>query len=144
MKSLKIRAIREGDAPFIFNSWLRSYRESPAVVAVPNGIFYEQHHKVISRILESSYSQVLVACDAEDDDKLYGYVVGEFLPGVNIIHWVYCKQECRREGIGGQLVAEIMVGSELPVQYSHFTRFIKKINTKIHMTYNPYAAFGEL
>lgn len=140
---VKLREIREADVSFIFNSWLRSFRDSPAVVAVPNSIYYGRHHKVISDILESSYSQVLVACDPDDDDKLYGYVVAEFFPDVNVIHWVYCKQPWRRKHIGTALVEQILGDSELPVQYSHFTRFLKKIDPKIKMTYNPYAAFKE-
>jgi hypothetical protein len=84
-----------------------------------------------------------MACNPDNEDELYGYVVAEFLSDIVVIHWVYCKQEHRRKGFGGQLVKKVLADSTLPVHYSHYTRFLRKINPKIKLTYNPYAAFGE-
>lgn len=135
-----IRPIEEGDIPFIYNSWLKSYRDAPAVRTVPNHIYYTEHHEIIENILKSPYSETLVACSVENPDILYGYATGEHFEGLAVVHWVYCKQEWRRKGVAGALLRQLVERSAgKPIQYSHFTRFIKKLKEDHDITYNPYA-----
>lgn len=139
-QTIKIRPIKEQDLAFIYNSWLKSYREAPAVRTVPNHIYYTEHHEIIEKILKSPYSEILVACDPLNDDILYGYVVGEHMEHNLTLHWVYCKQEWRRRGVATGLLGQLKSRSaDLPIQYTHFTRFIKKLKENQEITYNPYA-----
>jgi len=141
---VKIREIAEADLPLIYNSWLKSYRESPAVRSIPNSIYFKEHHKLIENILMSTYCQVLVACAADDENVVYGYLVIEFLDSP-VVHWAYCKQQFRRSGVMKALVAEARSGEATAdisnLQYSHFTRFASKLlgGFDVDAVYNPYA-----
>jgi hypothetical protein len=74
---VKLRELEASDIPFVYNSWLHSYRSSPAVRNIPNSVYYAEHHAVIERILASGRLISFVECDVVDPQVLYGYVVAE-------------------------------------------------------------------
>lgn len=139
---IAIRSYDNADVGFIFNSWLKSFRESPTVRRVPNSVYYENHHSLIDTILASSRSQLLVACNPEDANEIYGYVVAEYFEERTVVHWVYCKQKFRQKGVARQLMGKILEGAEegLPIFYTHYT---KAVDREIHnkagaIIYDPY------
>lgn len=58
-------------------------------------------------------SRVLVACDAEDEDEILGYAVGE--PGDDTgpaaVHWVYVRLDMRRKGVAKKMFEDIAEGA---------------------------------
>ena len=71
---VRLRTLTEEDKPFIFNSWLKSYRFSHFGEKITNTIYFEDHHKIIENILKKA--KVVVACNEEDPSQDYGYIVG--------------------------------------------------------------------
>ena len=51
---VRLRTLTEEDSPFIFNSWLKSYRFSHFGEKITNTIYFEDHHKVMKKVSLSS------------------------------------------------------------------------------------------
>jgi ribosomal protein S18 acetylase RimI-like enzyme len=135
-----IRQAIEADVPFIFNSWLKSYRSMARTVSNP--VYFEFHHKAIEALLQRS--EVLVAVNPADANELYGYIVYEVVQDVPVIHYAYVKQSFRGLGIATALAAKLQVSGG--GFYSHETRAgIEVLAHKgLKFVYNPYLAFGVL
>ena len=149
MMQVKIRTPEIEDLPFLFNSWLKSYRPSPAVRNVPNDVYFVNHHKLIEGIFKAPEGRVYIACNPEDHEEIYGYVVGEHitLPTnqmAAIIHWVYCKQKVRNHGIGSQLVERLIKGSDVKPVYTHYVRLVDRLMKDRDYTYNPYILWSKI
>lgn len=127
------RAVRPSDESLVYSSWLKSYRDSPVMAGVPNTVYYKMVHELIERTLATA--TVLVACNQEDPEVIYGYIVYE--PGT--IHWTYVKHPFRSFGIGKALENAALVGQEAPVAYTCRTRvgdaLVKK---RAYLVYNPF------
>ena len=119
---VSIREYERGDVPFIFNSWLKSYRGSPVVRSVPNTIYYAEHHEVISGILASANLELWVACDEGNPNTILGYVVGESREDCTLIHWVYAKQPVRMQGLAKTLLGKVLDGESKTLYYTHHTK----------------------
>ena len=85
--SVRLRPIIEDDTAFIFNSWLKSYRFSHFGEKITNTIYFAEHHKVIERLIDNS--KVLVACNPEEPSQVYGYIIGEEVDGIFVLHFIY-------------------------------------------------------
>ena len=137
---MKLRGVEAGDLPFIYNSWLKSYRDSPAVRSVPNSIYFAEHHNNLEGILSSALTEVWVACDAEDESNIRGYVVVEHEGDCEVVHWVYVKQPYRQSGVARALLKCALSDSELPVFYTHYTKMSECIRGRA--VYNPFLLWG--
>ena len=92
MKSLekvRLRTANDEDLPFIFNSWLKSYRNSHFAEKITNTIYFSDHHKVVENILKDSVT--MIACNADDPTQMYGYAVGSQTDGIFVLHFIYVK-----------------------------------------------------
>lgn len=58
---IKLREMQEKDKPFIFNSWLKSFKDAPINAKVPDKFYYSYNHAVIDRILASDKTKVVIA-----------------------------------------------------------------------------------
>lgn len=131
------------DVPFIFNSWLKSYRDASAVQGVPNNIYFPKHHDVIERVLAGQGLQVLVVCNKEHPEQIYAYLVASLENAELTIHWLYTKHPFRRLGMATQLYKTLIAmvpKSAAPVQYSHRTHVGGQLANSNQLTYNPYKA----
>ena len=102
MENCRLRPLIDEDHAFLFNSFLKSYRFSPFAEKITNTIYFEDHHKLIERIIENS--KVLVACNPSDPSQLYGYILAGEEEGVLVIHFLYVKHTFRNMGIGKTLL----------------------------------------
>lgn len=131
-----IRPATEADISFLFNSWLKSYKASPAVKSVPGAVYFDAQHKVLEQIFKRS--QVLVACAPTDHNQIFGYCCTEIVDGVNILHYAYTKEAFRRMGLQALLLEEAKLTDSY--FYSHYTKLfaeqIRRNNFKA--VYNPY------
>lgn len=127
------------DEAFIFNSWLKSFKDSPMMAGLSTTIYYKEMHETIKRILEDKTSHVLMACDPDDDESLYGYVVAQTIGAALIFHWVYVKHPLRNFGIGRNL--ELAVKTHVPhesIAYSLRTKLTDILTRKESYVYNPF------
>lgn len=144
--TVTLRKLRQGDTPFIFNSWLKSYRDSATVRSIPNRVYYEKQHRVIERLLESSV--VYILCDGDNPDQILGYAVVDTDTTKNLVHWVYVKHKYRRKGYTSGLfkyvAAELGMDAK-PWVFTHWSKgaefFRDKYKDKVDIEYNPYLAW---
>jgi GNAT superfamily N-acetyltransferase len=135
-----IRSAAVDDIPFVFNSWLKSYRDAPAVRAVPNTTYYAEHHAIIEKIFSSAGLVLLVACDATESKQIFGYAVGERTSKGFAIHWVYVKFPFRRFRIGAALEQALLATNVdlSEVCYTHAPKGGEGLFRTRKYTYNPY------
>lgn len=138
----QLRTVQPSDIPFLFNSWLKSYRDSPMVKSIPNTTYYNAHHTIIERLLKSPGAIAYIACNPEDPDQIYAYIVGEYWQDVaTVIHWIYCKHPFRSNGIGSALIAKLLDRIVAPghiTYYSHRVKNTEKLLGERQYTFNPY------
>lgn len=139
---VQIREATEADVPFIFNSWLKSYRGSYICKGVSNPVYFEFQHKTIEALLQRCQVQVL--CSSTDSNELYGYLVHEVVQEVPVLHYAYIKHTYRKLGLLKKLLKTV----EAPNGgfYTHDSEAAAKLVNakKINFVYNPYLAFGVL
>ena len=98
---IAIRPMRAEDIPWITDSWLRSSRESH--YGVPHDEYMDTMRRVIKRLF--GRSRIAIACDPEDSDQTFGFVVWEPREGRKpLLHWAYTKHSFRRFGIFRRLM----------------------------------------
>ena len=136
---VRLRTLTEEDSPFIFNSWLKSYRFSHFGEKITNTIYFEDHHKIIDNILKKN--QVIIACNPEDPSQLYGYIVAGREDSILVLHFVYVKHTFRNMGIGKTLLDAGGHSSDVASVYTHHTRMADKLSSKYNFVYHPYLMF---
>lgn len=127
------------DESFLFNSWLKSYKDSRMVAGVSNTVYYAEMHEVIKGVIKSPATTVIVACDQADPSTIFGYVVGQQIGAALIIHWVYVKHPFRNFGIGRHL--ESAIRGTVPhesIAYSLATKLTDVLTRKDAYVYNPF------
>ncbi|MBV6514133.1 MAG: hypothetical protein FMNOHCHN_03723 [Ignavibacteriaceae bacterium] len=139
---VKIRPASQEDVPFIFASWLKSYRDSFLVRDVGNEVYYNGHHKVIERLLQRGTS--LIACASDDPSQIYGYLVYETISNITVFHFGYTKHSYRRLGILKALIEATGHNLELGSCYTHQTRIGAKIAEKHKSVYHPYIFINDV
>ena len=136
--------VREGvqeDLPLVYNSWLKQYRESPFTVGVSNGVYYEQHRKLIDALV--SRAELKIACDPSDPTKIYSWACGE-LYEVPVIHFVYTKKQYRDCGLAKLLLASLGCTEENHIITTHFVKYknSRQLNKDRKIVYNPYLIYA--
>lgn len=135
----KLRQSKPSDESFIFNSWLKSFKDSYMVSGTTTTIYYKEMHGVIKAILEDPTTRVLVACGQDDEDAIYGYAVGQQIGAALIFHWVYVKHSLRNFGIGRNLEAGIKAAiPHESVAYTLRTKLTDILTRKDPYVYNPF------
>jgi GNAT superfamily N-acetyltransferase len=124
------------DIPFIFNSWLQSYRHSIHVKNIANTVYFGEHHKVLERIMKRS--EAIIACDPTDQTQIFGYIVYEIITGVLVVHYAYVKLPYRKLGIMKQLLEKAGRKVNHHFVYTHETHTAHKLALKFSAFYNPY------
>jgi len=123
------------DEAFVYNAWLKSYKDSPWGKPLINDIFFTNHKEIVKKLLDSS--EVLLAVNPEDPDQIYGFAVIEKSPRVSIIHYVYVKYNFRKLGLARDLV-ETLEPMAYKVKFvTHVPRDIA-ILKKFNLVFNPY------
>ena len=152
---LLIRPLELGgrEAGFVLDSWTRAVARDPiwrsevgnrgvARTPIPPSLSLYYHDIILKKILANC--TLLVACDPEDPDVIWGYVA--FDPKDPVLHFVYVKGAFRRMGIGTRLMEEAFdrcKGSwsqieNHPVVVSHRTEGLFKAWPNVKWRWNPY------
>lgn len=101
-----LRASVLSDESLIYSSWLNGARNSGVNKRIPTSNFFEAQKRKVGRLL--SRASVVVACNTEDFDHVYGYVVFEQLPQATALHYLYTKLPYRHLGVARRLLASAM------------------------------------
>lgn len=128
------KAISE-DLPFIFDSWLQTFRRSPFATGIPGPIYFQRQRARIVRLLLNC--SVLIAHARGSPEVILGYLVRD--EKAPVLHYLYAKGAMRRLGLGSVLIAAASL--ECPLEYTHLTRdgqlFAKQ---RAGWQYNPFLA----
>ena len=92
-----LRAATKDDTAFVFSSWLKSYRNGPAVRLMNNEDYFRCQAEIITQVLAKSVT--LLACDPEDTSVIWGFVVFD----EDDCHYIYVKHLLRGHGIASLL-----------------------------------------
>lgn len=115
------------DRPFLFSSWLKSFRDSCPYVW--NGTYYAGQHRLIESLLADEDTAVHIAAPMGDDLTIYGWVVHS--RDAKTLHYVYVKEAFRRMGIGAVLARN-------PQVTTHMTKYGQLALKGRPVAYNPY------
>lgn len=137
---IRIRAAANEDIGFIFNSWLKSYRNAQYVNGISNTIYFSSHHKLIEQILIRS--NVQIACSQEDPSQIYGYSVSEKMEGFLVVHYVYVKHPFRNLGIGNSLLQTSGYDPKNATINTHSTDLSRRVQGKYNLVFHPYLAYN--
>jgi ribosomal protein S18 acetylase RimI-like enzyme len=134
---IRMRKATDEDVSFIFNSWLKSFRDSGFLCrAVPNTIYFQNHHKIIQKILKRSV--INIACNPQDLSQIYGYVIGEYIDNIFVLHYIYVKHSFRKMGVARQLYNTFNHDTGNASCCSHLTKMTEKFLPKYNLVYHPY------
>jgi len=136
---IKFRAATQEDVGFIFNSWLKSYRNSQFSRFISNTVYFTEHHKVIERLVQEN--KVIVACDEKDSNQLFGYICAGNVEGFFICHYIYVKHTYRNMGLGKELLNQFSHDASTAGLYTHHTRIADRLAPRYNLVYHPYLAF---
>ena len=120
-----------GDESFIYSTWLKSYH----VPRCPQPIYNIGQRHLINAILADKNTSVKVACDSDNPELIFGYIVSG---SGNSLHYLYVKGMYRGQGIGRSLLDSLQVG---PILYTHRPPaewIMGRLQTEPRFIYNPY------
>ena len=144
---LLIRPLELGgrETGFVLDSWSRAVARDPiwrvevgrrgvARTPIPPSLSLYYHDIILKKILTNC--TLLVACDPEDTDVIWGYIAFDQVDPV--LHFVYVKGAFRRMGIGTRLLSEAGLILDEPVVVSHRTESLFKAFPNVKWRWNPY------
>lgn len=137
---IRIREANQEDVAFIFNSWLKSYRQSLFARNITNTIYFDQHHKVLENLLKTN--KVIIACNEKDPSQMYGYICAGKEDGIFVLHYIYVKHTYRNLGIGKELLNSFDHDINTAAVYTHHTRIAEKLAAKYNLLFHPYLLFN--
>lgn len=136
ISKIHIRTPVQDDMPFIYSSWLKSYRGTDFAKNITNSVYYEYHHNVIEDLINNS--TIVLATDINDTTHIMAYIIAAKINGLLTVHYLYVKHTYRRLGIGKTLFSIFDKDTDSPICYTHETSLGGRIASKYKLTYNPY------
>lgn len=123
MLEVAYRYLLPQDTPFIFNSWLKSFRvHSKWAREVAPEVYYASHKKVVADFLAKSVG--LIACNPDCANQILAYGIYQTpIRGVTVLHYIYTKQPYRKMGLATDLFQRLLASAKhdpkLPVVATH-------------------------
>ena len=133
---ISIRQASEHDAPLIFNSWLKSFRENGIARAVESSVYYSEQHKLIEKLLKRS--KTFIAHEVGVPENIYGWACFERVEGILVIHYIYVKHSFRGLGIARELMKETEHDFANASLFTHWTNTAARIGLRKNCLYHPY------
>jgi GNAT superfamily N-acetyltransferase len=118
--TVKVRPVRDGDWPLIYDTFVRSAGIGQAKLrpeVFKKGKTLGRFHKELAYrldVLKSRDATFKVACDPDDNDLIMGWAAGEG----PVLHYIYIKTAYRGQGIARELVAELGLANQSPLAYT--------------------------
>lgn len=111
------RPAKPSDVPFIFDSWLRSWRDLPWSGTIPNNLYADTQRSCIEQLLARG-ARIEVAHPEGRDDHILGWACTEVTrDGFAVLHYLYVKDPYITLSIDDQLVAR--AEGKTPGFYTH-------------------------
>lgn len=133
------REMVDGDEPFIFNSFLKSFKANSTAYYTDNQIYYKNQSELINYLLDNCHT--LIACFPEDPEMIMGYIIYEHIIKTLVIHYIYVKNSLRLQKIASNMIQPLLDPDNTVVVATHCTNDFKKLKYKINgkrLSYDPY------
>lgn len=125
-----VRSMKDEDRSLIYSTWLRGlYHGSDWFKNIDKTSFFKHYAKVVDLLLAKQDTQIRIACDPEDHDVIYGYII----LGHEVVHYCFVKESWRAKGIAKLLHAE-----HPTVSVTHITKPGNCIRLKNLWTFDPF------
>lgn len=131
IQDLKVRELVDSDLPFVFSTWLKSYKaNSLHTKRQRSSLYYPAYHRLIEKALARSKN--LIACLPGDPRTILGYLIAEpkraisvLIDGLpyserSIVHMAYTKSGFERFGVMTGLLAHAGIDPNRAV-FTHWT-----------------------
>lgn len=124
------------DIPFIYATWLRSYRTDSAIgLSARSSIYFQYYHQVLDSILDAQSTQVKIATTAENSYTILGYAV--FQP--EVLHYIFVKEAFQRNGMAQSFLESERHHLKF---YTHRTRTARSLLSHLtYLEYNPFLLY---
>lgn len=145
LKLISIRKMQESDIPYIYSSWLEDYLSShfikqkntdrtlqSYVALMPRELYYKEQRARIDKILKRSI--VYVACNQEDEEQIFGYIVFRSVGSIDLLSWIYVRPVYRGFGIANKLMDKMGNADVL----THITPMRRWFLRRYNLIYNPF------
>lgn len=144
--SVIFRPMVPTDRGFVSSKWLRSFKGAPTVRGVSQQTFFYFQHKIMAHLV--ARSRVVIACNREDPDHLYGFACFEQDGPTVVLHYLFVRKGLRGQRVGTAILREVLRSAEAPVAalvWTHRTRggidaWLHRFATEQRLAslYNPY------
>lgn len=143
MTEFLIRPGVKEDASYVIATWLNHYKDhSYFALRIKRKIFFQSHHKVVTRILSRPETQVLVIHPAGEPEIIFGFLVYELHSDAPVIHMAFVQEKLRRQGLCRRLMREARIEWEHAL-FTHWTYTASDLVRRFPgLTYDPYRAEG--
>lgn len=145
LKLITIRKMKETDIPYIYSSWLEDYLSShfikqkhqtralqTHIALMPRELYYKEQRARIDRIIKKSI--VYVACNTEDEEQIFGYIVFREVGNLTILSWIYVRPVYRGFGIANKLMHKMGEADVL----THITPMRRWFLKRYNLIFNPF------
>lgn len=120
------RAPREDDLPFIFDTWVESFRLSHAAGPIPMDMYRNIYREVIRRLMQFPDVEAIVAYNAEIHKQVLGYIVfGGWAP--KTVHFLFVKHWFRHNGLARELMHQAGLNRKQTFAYSFKSRIASEL-----------------
>lgn len=136
-----IRTAIPEDISFIFDSWLKTYRDvQPGRYAIRSGLYFREQRALIESLLLLPTTTVTVAVNPESANQIYGYLCYQAVPDGSslIVHWLQVKGVFRRLKVATRLLSAAVAHPDCPVTFTHYSPEAQKLAPTA--IFNPYLA----
>lgn len=138
---IRLRLANDEDVPFIFNSWLKSYRTSNFSRSITNTVYFAEHHKLLERILKTN--KVVIACRDDDPSQICGWACAGITDNIFTLHYIYVKHPFRGFGVGKALLNAFEHDPSTASIFTHCTKTAERLAAKYNMIYHPYILIND-
>jgi hypothetical protein len=94
------------DLPFIFDSWMKSWRINKYAGCIPNHLYFETQRTLIEDLLARG-ADLLVAYPEGKEDIIIGWVCGEVKEDRTVLHYLYIKDPYLGLGLAERLIGDL-------------------------------------
>lgn len=134
-----LRPPQSEDVSFVFNSWLKSFRDSPMMFNMSNDVYFKGAHDQIEAVAKDPNARVVVACDPAEPNIIFGYGVAELVGTELVLHWVYVKHPFRNFGLGKAIENELKMIPHESVSFSCYSKLCRALlKSRSTYIYNPF------
>lgn len=125
-----MRPMTPSDRNTIYGTWIASLSKTKIFASIPPEFSYMMLNDLIDKIF--NISECYVACDKNDPDQIFGYIVYKD----DTIFWIYTKYAFRKAYVGSRLL-EHTVGKEKEKNIIWNTPAVKHLERKWNLRVCP-------